>query len=405
MARVVTAGAEIGEVTSEGLPWVSGTSGAAVTVQTSIVRSGARAWRLRTGSVSTGSSRISFSIGATGGVRAFGRAYLYFDDWPVNTMLVCGFGLASEMGAITARLTPTGTLQLWNQLSGLQVGSDSAALSKNTWYRVEMELWLAAGANCDVELRIDGSTVARALNETIASSGMSWWSVAAGFSSYAAGKDMSVYVDDVAVNGTAGTSSQRSFPGEGKVVLLLPVSDNARATLWTGGVGGTTNLWDAVNNIPPAGHSTETNLTQIEHAGSSAGTTDAYDANLATYSSAGIAAGDTVNAVAMVEADGEDSGTGTKLLAFSMVSNPAIASPGNVTAGDDIGALGIYPSNWVTRTAGHTSDPVVTLGTSPVMRVVRPETVSRVASVCLMGLYVDYTPAPVAARPQIMWVT
>lgn len=212
---------------------------------------------------------------------------------------------------------------------------------------------------------------------------LGWWT--------SPGADKDIYFDDFAVNSTAG-SSQNSWCGPGKQVLLIPISDNARDTLWTGGVGGTSNLFDAVNNLPPIGTATETNLTQIEHAGGASGTTDRYDANMTTYATAGLKAGDKLLCARGVIVTGEDVGAGDKLLSFEGLSNPVIASTGNfnvISSGTNT-PLGTYPTNWKFTRTGYVYDQAVTLGTSPVLRVVRPETASRVASVCFMGLFVEY---------------
>src|SRR5213079_3376565 len=68
-------------------------------------------------------------------------------------------------------------------------------------------------------------------------------------------------IDDVAINDISGTT-QTSWPGEGNIVLLKPTSDNQIGS-WTGGAGGTTNLWDAVNNTPPVGITGGSNTATI----------------------------------------------------------------------------------------------------------------------------------------------
>jgi len=66
----------------------------------------------------------------------------------------------------------------------------------------------------------------------------------------------SIYFDDlVADNGYASIGASND-------ILLLPISDSSRGT-WTAGAGGTTSLFEALNNIPPAGLATPTNTSQI----------------------------------------------------------------------------------------------------------------------------------------------
>jgi hypothetical protein len=300
------------------------------------------------------------------------RFYIRVTARPATTArLICS---AIGAGIVNLRLNANGTIA--HYVNTTLTGTSSTALTDTTrWYRVEFRL--TNGTSVPI-LKIDGVT-------ELTGSPSSWTA-----SNFVGGNDTvgdtyTAYFDDIACDDT-------DFPGEGRVVLLKPISDNARAALWTGGAGGTTNLFDAVNNTPPIGTATETDLTQIEHAGGAAGSTDAYDANMTTYATAGVGPSDLVNFVSIVAADGEDITTGTKLLAYSVVSNPAIASSGNVTAGGDAGALGTYPTTWEKRRfLASATSPTVTVGTSPVMRVTRPETASRVASVCFMGLYVEYT--------------
>lgn len=282
------------------------------------------------------------------------------------------YGGASRTSLV---LNPGGTLTVL--CSGTEVGASSTALSTGTQY------WIGVrqGSGTSVPyLQINGTTEVSGTGTTSTTNNIY------GCNSTEASA-IDIYIDDIIVD-SAG------FLAPSKVNLLVPISDNARATLWTGGDTGTTSLYEAVNNKPPIGTATETDLTQIEHAGVAAGTTDAYDANLATYSTAGVGASDTVLAVQLVAAHGEDISTGAKLLAFSVESNPAVASSGNVTAGDATPTtLGTFPTEWGIHFGTLTTSPSVTLGTSPVMRALRPETVSRVASVCFMGLLVAWTPA------------
>ncbi len=367
MARIFCSGFEMRQPTSAALESLGGTG---TSIDTGIFRSGSASMKLQLTSGVAGQFGMSTFFPTTG----YHRFYIMVTARPASTARrIWG---NTGVGSVNLRLNPDGTIAHF--VNTTLTGTSSTALTDTTkWYRIETRE--VNGTSVPV-LLIDGVT-------QVTASPSSWTLTATGGCGDTVADTYTAYFDDVAVD-------DATFPGDGKVVLLLPISDNARAALWTGGAGGTTDLFDAVNNTPPIGTATETNLTQIEHAGGAAGTTDAYDANMTSYTTAGLVAGDTVNLVQLVAVDGEDSGTGTKLLSYSAVSNPAIASTGNVSAGDDVAALGTYPSNWAKRqNIGLAASPSVTLGTSPVMRVVRPETASRVASVCFMGMYVDYTPA------------
>lgn len=383
VGTVYIGGAETRSLAYGGMDGISG-GAAAVTIDTTTFRPpGSASWKVNSGAGNTTSyanitNAASFALGVT----VYARVYMYFVDYPASTVNVLELGGSNQTAV---KMTSTGALQLF--AAGSQVGSDSTPLNKNQWYRIEVAQMFQTGAADYSELRIDGvslaSTTTASLSDSVGS-----FQLLVGWRA-APGANKVLYFDDVVVNDSTGAANN-SWPGEGHVVLLVPISDNARATLWTGGAGGTTSLFDAVNNKPPIGTDTETDLTQIEHAGGAAGTTDAYDANMTSYTAAGVGANDPILAVAPFIVHGEDIVTGTKLLTFSVVSNPAIAAPTNFSAGDDAGALLVYPTGWKLRVGTLSERPSVTLGTSPVMRVTRPETASRVASVCFMGMYVSY---------------
>lgn len=338
---------------------------------------------LNTSTVRTGAAsvRCNPASGAQGAVQYVGAASivgfvhfgLYVATLPSLARLVAGSGSGS-----TLKINPSGTLEVFDGVTSR--GASTTALITGQWYWIG---WRQSAGTSVPALQINGVTEVTAtvtqgvllfgFNDTVASAA-------------------DAYFDDVIVD-------DAGFLASSKVSLLVPISDNARASLWTGGAGGTTSLFDAVNNTPPVGTATETNTTQIEHAGGAAGTTDAYDANMTTYATAGIAAADTVLAIEYFIAHGEDVGTGTKLLNFSLVSNPTQATGlANFAAGADVGALGTYATNWTVTRNSIIANPSVTVGTSPVMRVLRPETASRVASVCAMGMYVAWTPAVVITQ-------
>jgi len=289
-------------------------------------------------------------------------------------------------------LNPNGALGYRQGLTTL--GTSSTVLTDTTkWYRVEYRM---TNGTSIVVLRIDGVD-----QVTASPSNLVGGSTLGPNEGLPIADTYTVYFDDYAEDNTG-------FPGEGKCILLIPISDNARDTLWKGGVGGTTNLWNAVNNTPPIGTDTETDLTQIEHAGGAGGTTDRYDANMTTYSTAGITANDAINCVKPFIWHGEDIAPGDKLLKFNVLSNPATAETSNFNvANASSGALGTWPTGWWVTPgppATPTFSPAIDVSVSPVMRVVRPETASRVASVCFMGIYVDYTPASamISARPTLI---
>src|SRR5262249_20714242 len=129
-----------------------------------------------------------------------------------------------------------------------------------------------------------------------------------------------------------------TWPGDGKIVLLKPISDNARGANWVGGAGGTTNLWDAIDNTPPVGGASAagTNTSQT-HNGTKA-TTGNYDVNLTSYTTSGIGACDSITlVVGLWNAGGAATGS-----VVSIQSNPALGSTSTLSTSTP----GTYPTGW-----------------------------------------------------------
>jgi hypothetical protein len=186
---------------------------------------------------------------------------------------------------------------------------------------------------------------------------------------------------------------------DSRVFLLKPISDNQRGS-WTGGAGGVSNLWDAVDNVPPVGTATETDTTQIESADSSGNNaTDEYRVNLTTYSDAGIKNATLIRNVMLCINHGEDISTGSKTITAGMFSNPAGSLPTAWDVAPASGLLATYPSQWFwTRIVQSVSFSGVDVNASPVVNMRKTDTSTRVASVDFIGLYVECRPTSDAPR-------
>lgn len=305
------------------------------------------------------------------------RARFRFTARPATTRRI----FVGNTSFASLRINPDGTVGYYTGASTL-IGTSATALTDTArWYVVE---WLSsASASSLVRLRIDGV-------DEVTTADTTTFSGVLGPSDTVA-DTYTMYVDDYVADGAA-------FPGSGAVRLLLPISDNARAALWVAGSNATTstsNLWEGVNNTPPVGTATSIPVANgISHEGGAAGTTDDYDANMTRYADVGILAGATINAMQAVCAHAEDVSTGAKLLTMSIKANPAQgAFETNWTAGN-ASAAGTYPTNWVIQRGTIISNPAnINLAGNAVMTMRRPETATRRADVCFMGIYVDYTPA------------
>jgi hypothetical protein len=398
MSRLRTIGFEVAGVSATaGAETLEGLTLNTVTVETTTVRSGARSLKYDSGAgVETDTTHnITTVLGRT----YFLRAYLNFPVLPASNLSVMILAVGTATVGATVVLTTTGTLQLW--AGGAQRGSDSGALSTGTWYMVEVSLNIGSGSVDSCELRLAGASVASATALGLSDSAITNFRLGAGVTGLTAAS-FTLYVDDVALNDDQG-ASQSSWPGDGKIVALRPTSDNAVGTGWVDGDGAGT-LFGSVENNPPAGTTTPADGTQIKNLTST--TTGNYDANMTTYTAAGLAAGDTVTLVQAVCDHGEGIATNTKLGALQIVSNPAQAVEDGFTYGDDVGGVGAWPNNWRGFFGIAQVAPSVTLGTAPVLRVGKRTASTREVEVDLMAIMVEYVPAaPSFFRDPMMQVS
>ncbi len=348
----------------------AGAEGATLTgtasFNTATFRTGTAAFRCNPASGAAG----SVSFGAPGGYQHFG---INIATLPSVTRIVAGTATGNRL-----RLTSTGTLEYFD---GASVVGTSAALNTGTWYWIA---WVGALSITGTLLAIDGSASVTGTSGATAASDFS-----VGFPGTEASA-VDAYFDDLIYDNA-------TLLGPSKVVLLVPISDNT-VTAWTAGAGATTNLFAAVDNLPPVGvvSASETDTTNIESA-SNTGTAN-YIANLTTYTTAGIVAADTILAIKLRIQYGEDISTGTKTGSVESTGNPVIAS----TAWSSFGAAahGASPTAWVNDGTAALASPAVTLGSSLTMKVIKTDTTTRVACVDFMGAYVAYTPAAAARVPR-----
>lgn len=377
MALTYCCGFEAGGLTSEppyeppvGSAALPAVTGSGVSLETSIVRSGTGSLKLAP--TSGAASFLKLSLDDLGTTIWF-RYYLRVTSLPSATRVIVG---TSAAGRQNLKLKSDGAIEV---CSGSTVRFTSSALLTDGghWYKIDhkvgaagQELWVD-----DVQQGTDAS-----VGETMTIQFGSDDTVAATYTAY---------VDDLAIDGAARR-------GAAKVLLAVPVSVG-QAGSWTGGAGGA--VATSAVDFPCAGTNSETDSTQIESVDASGdNATDECRINLTTYTDLGIAAADTINAVMPFVWHGEDVGTGTKTGSFGMQANPADAY-GTFNYGENIGALGAFQTNWKCSLRV-TSAPSVTRGNNPVVAVRKTDTGTRVASICGMGMYVDYTPAPTSMPPQ-----
>jgi hypothetical protein len=383
MARIVMAGAEIeaASATSSG-PEGTSTGTGLITRDTSIFRGGVASWKFNTG----GSSQsIIKSFTVTSNATLYIRVYVYATAAPGGTrpIISADFLGASTMGV---QFRTDGGLQLLS--AGAAQGSPTASIADSKWHKVELFCAYASTFWTDSELRVDDATIATWTGTVGATTG----TLELGWDAVSLTANDIIYMDDLAVNDTSGTVNN-SWCGDGIVDLMKPTSDSQRGS-WTGGVGGTTNLFNAVDNTPPAGTATETDSTQIESVDSTGdNATDEYRGDCGSYITNIGPSSFRVNALQVWCNHGEDVSTNTKTGSFGLQANPAVAYT-TFTFGNDGGALGTYPTAWIWSKTSIQQAPAITPGSSLILAVRKTDSGTRVASVDFLGAYVDFTVEP-----------
>lgn len=394
MARLVTCGFEAQHFTGEG-QGINATKPVNAVLDTTFARSGLCALKCDPIDPAQWGSGSGLSVLNR---NYFARVYFYFQSFPTNDCYMLAYQQGASPFARMASvrfIAASGSLQL--AVAGTNLRGSPVAISTGQWYMVELRMIAQSAAADTAEWRLNGTVQATTTEEftTVAPDVLN------------VGTDNStgspvIWIDDVALNDDNGASPQISYPGQGKIVLLRPVADTSRVG-WVGGAGGTTNLWDAVNNRPPIGKTAaaSADTDQIEDATNNA--TDTYVAACEAYNVAvasgggGMAAADTVTLTQAVGVGG--SGTTTsRTLAIRSESNPGPdASEG--TAATPATVFGTFPTGWVTVRGTHNYAPSVTAGTRPGVRVRKGTASTTAMAYCAMGLYVEYVPATPKSLP------
>lgn len=376
MARLFTTGFESGAIAFD--PWSVPTN---ATISTD-ARSGGFSAAF---SNAAGASNkfLTLTQTLTQGTTYYLRAAIKFTAWPSGGIgsRFMGIGDTTEAHLI---VFPDGTID--TQWTG-----PTFQTALNTWYVFEIAYTTNTGDDF-IEWRVDGTVVTSATTPITPSAPLQRFSIGIANSD----TSIALVADDVALNDSTG-ASQNSYPGDGKVVNLAPVADSARGTNWTAGAGGTTNLWDAVDNEPPVGVvlGSASNTSQVKNAAKDvAGTYDAaveaYSATLAS-GGGGIAAGDTVTLVQPVASVG-NSTTTVRSFGLAGVSNPVAAE---ALVNNTAVAAATFPTGW-NRLAGTVVYGDIASGsraTRPVIRLRKNTSSTDSAMASYMALMVEYAPA------------
>lgn len=255
-ARVFTCGFEENDLTTT--MWSTVASGSP-SIQTSTVRSGTYALRANQGGTA-GSNAISRTMSAADTSGTYWVSFLLriadAPDTLPQSLFIWGNGNSSAAGSgpIHIRLKSGPALQIHNVLTSTSTDG-STTLSLNTWYLVELKVVLGDSPNGSVELRLNGSVEAlQGSTDTLdGSNGFNKFFLGVsvgGLVSASANYDL--FFDDFKINDESGSFQNAGYPGDGKIALIKPASDNT--ITWTrngAGCTGTSNA-DCVDDLPGA---------------------------------------------------------------------------------------------------------------------------------------------------------
>ncbi|HET9198223.1 MAG TPA: LamG-like jellyroll fold domain-containing protein [Solirubrobacterales bacterium] len=357
------------------------------TIDTAVARSGAACVKLASGST-------NYAQLAT--VSTLGRAYYYrfayrFTGFPAATGAIARL-IDSTGTVLELTVTAAGKLEMWNAVAAAHpAGESPPTLEVGRWYVIEVLCRVNAEGKGKVAWRLDGATIAAEQEMSVRNLGINTFRVG----NIGGGAFVS-YTDDWAVNDDQG-ADENSWPGHlRKIAVLRPIADGARVG-WTAGAGGTTKLYDALDNIPPVGTvlGSATNTSQIKDA--NANSTDALELSMAKYSSAigsggaGLIPPDEVKVLGILIRGGQNTVTG-RGIGITLVSNPAKAE---VTGGFLSEIAEADPVGWRTVTniaAAYLYNPTVEKDVSPVVKVRKSVNTSDAIMVDQVLLLVEYEP-------------
>lgn len=394
MARLWTAGAESGAVLSERLT-ISG----AVTCATTQHRApGARGFR------TVGSATAAFGWIAWTGTAThhyYSRHHVYLTAVMTNNNVpFINWQTSTPGDIIQLRINNDRTVDVFNAITAATLATGIFTLPTGEWHRVETHLLTNASTGV-FEVLYGGVSVYSASNLNTGSTAPSRLNMG---SCTAAGGGGELWFDDCGLNNNQTGGAQTSWLGDGYVLDLLPTADSSRGN-WTGGAGGTTSLFAAIDNEPPVGvaAASGTNTSQVKDTVAAA---SPGDFTMQTYTAAGVGAGDTV-VLTQIEAIVASESASSTTASLQGVSNPTLALTAILSGAYGGATMGTFPTGWKWADNGTVPFPFivyapsVTLGTAPVVRLQRVSVTSgRNPHCCYLALRVEaFTPPPTRTIP------
>lgn len=381
MARQWTCGFELQSFTA-GIE--VDTNSGTPTISTTTVRSGAASMRVNGTSVSKFFTQQFLATAST--TNKFVR--FYFRIASASGTDAVAFALlrdGANGNGPSLRVNIANTLELWDEQAAVQRGSDSAALSTNTWYRIELSYIRSTGV---ITAYIDGVQFATGA----CTANMSMDTFRLGMIDTAT---CDFFYDDVAINDSSG-ASQTGLPGAGNVIRLSPnaAGDSNGFLVQVGGTAGSTNNFTRVNETTPDDATTYNGAALL----------NAED--LFNVTNSGIGATDTVNVVsvgvrfaditgadatAAFKIEVEKTGSGTKTQSGAIL-------PNSTTWRSNVPGATL-PKTYPLITYTDPDGAAWTQATLDTMQIGYTQTATNVQTVAISTIwtYVDYTPAAAAS--------
>lgn len=202
-------------------------TGAFVTVQSTIKRSGSYALRINPGTGNTSYYRVASPslAGLTTAITSsqiYCSFYFYYTTKATsgNAAPIFATNTGSSANRMETRLTGDGTLAVYDASLNLQA-TGTTVLAVSTWYRIDV--LSTAGASAAYELKINGSTE---LSGTMDQSANANFYAVFGKTSNPGNQAVDYYYDDVWID-----SSDYAPPGY-RIGIMKPASDDS--TTWSG---------------------------------------------------------------------------------------------------------------------------------------------------------------------------
>jgi hypothetical protein len=381
MARKFTSGAEYQSTTAD--IEIDSISGTTVSIDTSVKRSGAASWKF----VSSASGPFITRQYTAGNNDSYARAYLYVQSMTTASNIAI-FLIRDATSGNNANIrlnrdsANTYHLELWNEQASTQLGSDSATLNINTWYRVEFSYVRSSGV---MTAYIDGVQFATGTGTAnLNSNTLRWGSIDT--------STMTLNFDDIAVNDNTAGGNQTGLPGAGAVFRMNPNNSgdaNSFATQ-TGGTAGASNNYTRVNETVP------------DDATTFNGSSTLNQEDLLNFDPSGIGSNDTVSVVEVWGRFRNSTADATAALRFEIEKTGS----GTITQSS---AIVPNSTTWRMNTAAVPKTPPIVLYQDPdsaswvqstldtlqagYKLTVAPGTAGRRIDVTSVAVFVEYIPA------------